>query len=69
MTLRLGLVGGGWISQQHLEALEQIGRTELVGVVSGSPATGDAVTARWGGARYDDVDALVDEAGPDLVYV
>jgi predicted dehydrogenase len=67
--LRLGLVGGGWISRQHLEALERLGRTELVGVVSRTPETADAVTARWGGARFDDVDAMVDGAKPDLAYV
>lgn len=69
MTLRLGLVGGGWISQQHLEALERIGRTKLVGVVSRTPETADAVTARWGGDRYDDVVAMLDKAKPDAVYV
>ena len=34
MAVRLGLVGGGWISRLHLEALERLGRTKLVGVVS-----------------------------------
>jgi predicted dehydrogenase len=69
MTLLLGLVGGGWISGQHLEALERLGRTQLVGVVSGTPETGDAVTARWGGARFDDVDAMLMMAKLDAVYV
>ena len=67
--LRLGLVGGGWISRQHLEALERLGRTELVGVVSRTAGTADAVTARWGGARFDDVDTMLDGAKPDVVYV
>ena len=42
-AVRLGLVGGGWISRLHLEALERLGRTELVGVVSRTAETGDAV--------------------------
>ena len=49
MTLRLGLVGGGWISRLHLEALKRLDRTELIGVVAGSRATADAVTEEWGG--------------------
>lgn len=69
MTFRLGLVGGGWISGQHLEALERLGRTKLVGVVSRTAETGDAVTTRWGGARYDDLDTMLARTKPDVVYV
>ncbi len=69
MTLRLGLVGGGWISGLHLEALERLGRTELVGVVAGRRATADSVTARWGGTSYDDVERMLDGAAPGVVYV
>jgi myo-inositol 2-dehydrogenase/D-chiro-inositol 1-dehydrogenase len=69
VTLRLGLVGGGSISRQHLEALERLGRTKLVGVVSRTAETGDAITARWGGARYDDLDAMLARTKPEVVYV
>ncbi len=68
-AVRLGLVGGGWISRQHLEALERLGRTKLVGVVARTAETGDAVTTRWGGTRYDDVDTMLAKAKPDVVYV
>jgi predicted dehydrogenase len=69
VTIRLGLVGGGWISQLHLEALERLGRTELVGVVANSRATAEAVTARFGGTTYDTLDRLLDAGRPDCVYV
>jgi predicted dehydrogenase len=69
MTVRLGLVGGGWISRHHLEALERLGRTKLVGVVSRTAETGDAVTSLWGGTRYDDLDTMLAKAKPDVVYV
>jgi myo-inositol 2-dehydrogenase/D-chiro-inositol 1-dehydrogenase len=69
VTLRLGLVGGGWISGLHLEALERLGRTRLVGVVAGRRETADAVTARWGGTSFDAVDRMLDEAAPEVVYV
>jgi predicted dehydrogenase len=68
-AVRLGLVGGGWISTYHLEALERLGRTKLVGVVSRTAATGDAVTARWGGTRYDDIDTLLAKGKPEVVFV
>ena len=69
MTLRLGLVGGGWISRQHLDALQRLGRTELVGVVAGSRATADEVTSQWGGTSYDDLDRMLEAGRPDVVYV
>ena len=69
MTLRLGLVGGGWISQLHLEALKRLDRTELIGVVAGSRATADAVTGQWGGTSYDDLDRMLEDGRPDVVYV
>jgi len=69
MAIRLGLVGGGWISRLHLEALERLGRTKLVGVVSRTSETGDAITSRWGGTRYDDLDTMLAKAKPEVVYV
>jgi predicted dehydrogenase len=69
VTLRLGLVGGGWISGLHLEALERLARTRLVGVVAGRRETAETVTARWGGMSFDGVDEMLDEVAPDIVYV
>ena len=69
MTLRLGLVGGGWISGQHLEALDRLGRTELVGVVARTRKTADVVAARWSGTAFDGLDQMLDEARPRVVYV
>ena len=69
MTLRLGLVGGGWISRQHLDALGRLGRTELVGVVAGSRATADEITGQWGGTSYDDLERMLEAGQPDVVFV
>jgi myo-inositol 2-dehydrogenase/D-chiro-inositol 1-dehydrogenase len=69
MTLRLGLIGAGWIAGLHLEALERIERTELVGVVSGTGAGAATAARRWGGSVYDQPEAMLDGARPDVVYV
>jgi predicted dehydrogenase len=69
MTLRLAFVGAGWIAGIHLEALGRLGRSELVGVVSGSPERAAEMAARWGGVAYADPDRMLDEARPDAVYV
>ncbi len=67
--LRFGLVGTGWITGLHLAALERLDRTELVGVVSASPERAAETTARWGGAAYSTVAAMLDGGRPDAVYV
>lgn len=69
MTIRLGLIGAGWIAGLHLEALDRLGRTELVGVLSGTGPGAGAVTSRWGGTRYDDLERMFDEARLDVAYV
>lgn len=66
---RLGLIGAGWIAGLHLEALARLGRTELVGVTSRTHEGAAAVTARWGGQPYSELDRMLDAAKPDVVYV
>lgn len=67
--LRLGLIGAGWIAGLHLEALERLGRTRLVGVVSGGPRSAAAATERFGGQAYPDVPTMLEQARPDVVWV
>jgi myo-inositol 2-dehydrogenase / D-chiro-inositol 1-dehydrogenase len=69
LTLRLAFVGAGWIAGLHLEALARLGRTELVGVVSGTGAGATALASRWGGRAYEDLDRMLDDVGPDVAYV
>jgi myo-inositol 2-dehydrogenase/D-chiro-inositol 1-dehydrogenase len=70
--LRLALVGGGWISTCHLDALDRLGRTRLVGVTAGRLETAASVAARRGGvAAYaaPDLERMLDEQRPDVVLV
>ena len=69
MTTRLGLVGAGWIAGLHLEALERLGRTELVGVTSRTLEGATATTERWGGRPFDDLDRMLEAARPEVAYV
>jgi predicted dehydrogenase len=69
MTMRVAFIGAGWIAGIHLDALARLGRSELVGVVSGSPERAAEVASRWGGAAYPDPDRMLDEARPDAVYL
>ena len=69
MTQRVAFIGAGWIAGIHLEALQRLGRSELVGVVAGSMDGATRMVARWGGTGYPDADRMLDHARPDAVYV
>ena len=69
MRHRLGLIGAGWISGLHLEALARLDRTELVGVVSGTGAGAATIVNQWGGKVFERAEAMLDGARPDVVYV
>ncbi len=69
MTVRLGLVGAGWIAGAHLEALARLGQTELVGVTSRTRAGAEALTGTWGGLAFDSLDRMVEAVRPDVAYV
>jgi myo-inositol 2-dehydrogenase / D-chiro-inositol 1-dehydrogenase len=69
LTIRLGLVGAGWIARLHLEALARLGRTELVGVVSRTTEGATALTDAWGGLPFDDLDRMAESVRPDVAYV
>ena len=69
MTQRVAFIGAGWIAGIHLEALARLARSELVGVVSGSPERATELASRWGGTAYPDPDRMLDDARPDAVYV
>jgi predicted dehydrogenase len=60
------MIGTGYMSGLHLQALGRLGRTVLVGVVSRDPSQAADVAARWGGRGYTDGTAMLDEARPDL---
>jgi myo-inositol 2-dehydrogenase / D-chiro-inositol 1-dehydrogenase len=67
--LRLALIGAGWITPMHLAALDRLDRTTLVGVASARLASAEVTAAPRGAAAYDDIERMLDEQRPDVVYV
>jgi myo-inositol 2-dehydrogenase/D-chiro-inositol 1-dehydrogenase len=67
--LRLALVGSGWIVPMHLAALDRLGRTRLVGVVSAREERARATAGPYQAAAYTDIERMLDEQRPDVVYV
>ena len=65
----MAFFGAGWIVPKHLAALDRIGRTEVVGVMSRTIERATATTAGRGTPTYTDMSRLLDEQRPDVVYV
>ena len=67
--LRVVFLGAGWIVPKHLAALDRLGRTELVGVMSRTSERARATMAGRDVATDTDVARLLDEVRPDAAYV
>jgi predicted dehydrogenase len=65
----LALIGAGWITPAHLAALDRLDRTTLVGVASARLERARATAEPRGATAYVDIDRLLDEQRPDLVYI
>lgn len=63
------MIGAGWITQIHLDALDRLGRTTLVSVASKRKESARAMATTRGAAAYTDVDRMLDEQRPDAAYV
>lgn len=69
-TLRCAIVGTGAIANAHAAAIAEYPRAELVAVTDLSRDAAAAFAARHGEpAVYDDLDALLEEARPDVVHI
>jgi predicted dehydrogenase len=67
--LRLVMIGAGWIVPYHLEALDRLGRTTLVGVAASRLERAAAVAEPRGAVASTDPVALVDDVRPDVAFV
>jgi UDP-N-acetyl-2-amino-2-deoxyglucuronate dehydrogenase len=67
--IRLGLVGCGAISTQHLEAISAIDDLELVGVVSASAERARTVGERWGVPWTTRLEDLLERDDVDAVTI
>ena len=64
-TLRLGLIGAGWITPAHLDALDRLGRTRLMGVASARLERAQRTAIPRGARGYDDPSRMLDAEHPD----
>ena len=69
--LRLVLIGAGWITPAHLDGLDRLGRTRLVGVASAREESARATAEPRGATWYAgaDLERMLDEQRPDVAYI
>ncbi len=66
---RLAFIGAGWIVPWHLAALDRLGRTELVGMMSRTTERATATLAGRAVAVYTDMVRMLDDQRPDIIYL
>ena len=69
MTLHIGLIGAGNISQTHAEAIAAIDSAQVVAVCGRTREKTDRLAARAGAAAYDDLHRFLDHRPMDLVVI
>ena len=69
MTVRIGLVGCGNISDTHARAAREVGDVELVAYWGRDPAKASAMAQRYGGTAYRELDAFLAHRPMDVVVV
>ena len=69
VTIHVGLIGAGNISETHARAAAAIPDVAIAGVYAPTRAHAERLAAQYGGAAHDTLDSLLDHRPLDLVVV
>ena len=69
MTIHVGLIGAGNISETHARAALAIPGVVIAGVYAPTRAHAERLAAQYGGAAHDTLDSMLDERPLDLVMI
>lgn len=69
MTIRIAIIGAGYMAAEHARAFAAQPDAQIVGVMSRTRARAESLAEAYGAAVFDDVDALWSDARPDVVIV
>lgn len=69
MTIRIGILGGGNISDTHARAALEIPGVEIVAMYGGNVQRTRALSERYGGTAYTDLDEFLSHDGLDVVLI
>jgi predicted dehydrogenase len=65
--VKAGIIGGGVVSDGHVQALKDDGRVELIGVADPSQAARDRMASEYGVATFPEHQKIIEMA--DVVYI
>ncbi|MDO8505594.1 MAG: Gfo/Idh/MocA family oxidoreductase [bacterium] len=69
-TIRLGIIGAGWIAKQHLEVIHTMSAVEVVGITSRTRFKAEALASEYAiPAVFDNLASMVESARPDALMV
>jgi myo-inositol 2-dehydrogenase / D-chiro-inositol 1-dehydrogenase len=69
VTLRLGMIGAGWIAREHLASISALDGAELAAVADLDAGRADALAAEAGATAYTDWVEMLDGEALDAVIV
>jgi UDP-N-acetyl-2-amino-2-deoxyglucuronate dehydrogenase len=69
MSLRIGLVGGGGITETHARAARDVPGVDIVAIAGSDEARVRRLCRDYGGMPFASFDAFLDHAGMDLVII
>lgn len=67
--LRVAVVGAGGVATRHVATLASFDDCEVVAVADPAPGAAERLATTVGAAAHTDVEAMLDAARPDAVYV
>jgi UDP-N-acetyl-2-amino-2-deoxyglucuronate dehydrogenase len=69
MTMHIGLIGGGNISETHARAISAIAGAQIAAIYGTSKEKIERLSREYGGRGYDDFQAFLDHRPMDLVVI
>src|SRR5262249_11061459 len=69
MTVHVGLIGAGNISDTHARALRAMAGVEIAAVYAPTRAHADQLAARYGGTPHDSLDTMLAQRPLDMVVI
>ena len=69
MTIHVGLIGAGNISETHARAVSAVPDVVIAGVYAPTRARAERLAAQYGGTAHDSLDSLLDRRPLDLVVI
>ena len=68
-SIRWAIIGTGYISTRFAQGMRAVRDAELAAVVSRTAEAARAFSDQFGGACYTDLNTMLEEARPDIVYL